>query len=157
MVNRAGWEIATADLLARSRSTAYTVTVIAVDIDNFKQINDTDGHLRRRAPDPLRGALARSGAPHCGPGQAQRRRVRLLHRRPCGTGAGRGGAVRRRGPPARSGHERRHRIAQWRDRRHRRAACRRPLGHQAHKASRHAYGCGARRSRTHGVAVACRR
>ena len=45
LLNRAGWEIATVDLLARSRSPAATVTVIALDIDNFKRINDTDGHV----------------------------------------------------------------------------------------------------------------
>ncbi|MDD4868871.1 MAG: GGDEF domain-containing protein, partial [Mycobacterium sp.] len=33
------------DLLARSRARAVTVTVVAVDIDNFKQINDAEGHL----------------------------------------------------------------------------------------------------------------
>ncbi len=45
LLNRAGWEIATADLLARSRSPGATVTVVALDIDNFKRINDTDGHV----------------------------------------------------------------------------------------------------------------
>jgi diguanylate cyclase (GGDEF)-like protein len=45
LLNRSGWEIATADLLARCRSATATITVIALDIDNFKQINDSDGHL----------------------------------------------------------------------------------------------------------------
>ena len=45
LLNRAGWEIATTDLLARSRSAAVTVTVIAMDIDNFKTLNDTEGHV----------------------------------------------------------------------------------------------------------------
>jgi diguanylate cyclase (GGDEF)-like protein len=45
LLNRAGWELATADLLARSRSADRTVTVIVLDIDDFKQINDSRGHL----------------------------------------------------------------------------------------------------------------
>jgi diguanylate cyclase (GGDEF)-like protein len=45
LLNRAGWEIATVDLLARSRSRAATITVIALDIDNLKQLNDIEGHL----------------------------------------------------------------------------------------------------------------
>ncbi|MGW0163487.1 GGDEF domain-containing protein [Mycobacterium sp. NPDC003323] len=41
-LNRAGWEIATADLIAQTRSTP--VTVIALDIDGLKNLNDTHGH-----------------------------------------------------------------------------------------------------------------
>jgi diguanylate cyclase (GGDEF)-like protein len=44
LLNRAGWEIATANLLTRSRSTEFTITVLALDIDHFKRINDTRGH-----------------------------------------------------------------------------------------------------------------
>src|SRR6202034_899935 len=45
LLNRAGWEIATVDLLAWSRSKAATITVITLDIDNLKQLNDIEGHL----------------------------------------------------------------------------------------------------------------
>ena len=44
LLNRAGWEIATADLMARRRSEAGTVTVVVLDIDNLKHLNDTYGH-----------------------------------------------------------------------------------------------------------------
>ncbi|TGD89959.1 GGDEF domain-containing protein [Mycolicibacterium sp. CH28] len=45
LLNRAGWEIATRDLLARRRSPKSTVTVVVMDLDGFKQLNDTLGHL----------------------------------------------------------------------------------------------------------------
>jgi diguanylate cyclase (GGDEF)-like protein len=43
LLNRAGWEIATSTLLSRCR-TAVPVTVIALDIDGLKSLNDTYGH-----------------------------------------------------------------------------------------------------------------
>lgn len=45
LLNRAGWEIATRNLLARWRSPTSTISVIIMDLDGFKQINDTLGHL----------------------------------------------------------------------------------------------------------------
>lgn len=44
LLNRAGWEIATAEMLAGRRSPSEAVTVIALDIDNLKHLNDTYGH-----------------------------------------------------------------------------------------------------------------
>jgi diguanylate cyclase (GGDEF)-like protein len=44
VLNRAGWEIATAELAARSRTATVSVTVIALDIDGLKTFNDTYGH-----------------------------------------------------------------------------------------------------------------
>jgi diguanylate cyclase (GGDEF)-like protein len=77
LLNRAGWEMGTADLLARCRSASQSVAVIALDIDGLKTLNDTYGHLagdrhiagyarqwRRLAP---RGAvLARLGGDEFG-------------------------------------------------------------------------------------------
>lgn len=45
LLNRAGWEIATRDLLARWRSPKSTISVVVMDLDGFKQLNDTKGHL----------------------------------------------------------------------------------------------------------------
>ncbi|HKP42067.1 GGDEF domain-containing protein [Mycobacterium sp.] len=72
LLNRAGWEIATTDLLARSRAAAATVTVVALDIDGLKSLNDTYGHQAgdRRITEyahhwaqavPRRAVLARLG------------------------------------------------------------------------------------------------
>jgi diguanylate cyclase (GGDEF)-like protein len=44
LLNRAGWEIGTTDLLTRSRAARGSVTVIALDIDGLKSLNDTYGH-----------------------------------------------------------------------------------------------------------------
>lgn len=43
LLNRAGWEIATADLLAARRAPS-PITVVALDIDDLKGLNDTQGH-----------------------------------------------------------------------------------------------------------------
>ncbi|WP_099021985.1 GGDEF domain-containing protein [Mycolicibacterium palauense] len=44
LLNRAGWELGTAELLSRFRAGSATVTVIALDINNLKTLNDTFGH-----------------------------------------------------------------------------------------------------------------
>lgn len=44
LLNRAGWEIGTTDVLARHRTRPVPVTVVALDIDGLKNLNDTYGH-----------------------------------------------------------------------------------------------------------------
>jgi diguanylate cyclase (GGDEF)-like protein len=44
LLNRAGWEIATTDVWSRSRTSPRPVTVVALDIDGLKRLNDTFGH-----------------------------------------------------------------------------------------------------------------
>lgn len=44
VLNRVGWEISTAELVGRSRATPMAITVIALDIDGLKALNDTYGH-----------------------------------------------------------------------------------------------------------------
>jgi diguanylate cyclase (GGDEF)-like protein len=72
LLNRAGWEIGTSDLLRRFRATPVSVTVVALDIDGLKGLNDTYGHRAgdRRITDyahhwrqaaPQRAVLARLG------------------------------------------------------------------------------------------------
>jgi len=72
LLNRAGWEIGTGDLLARARAASSPVTVVAIDIDGLKALNDSYGHQAgdrriveyahswRRAA-PRRAVLARMG------------------------------------------------------------------------------------------------
>ncbi|GAB7067423.1 GGDEF domain-containing protein [Mycobacterium hodleri] len=72
LLNRAGWEIGTADVLARARTASSPVTVVAIDIDGLKALNDSYGHQagdRRiveyahswRRSAPRRAVLARMG------------------------------------------------------------------------------------------------
>lgn len=44
LLNRAGWEIGTTDLMTRFRAAPVSVTVVALDIDGLKSLNDTYGH-----------------------------------------------------------------------------------------------------------------
>jgi hypothetical protein len=83
LLNRAGWEIATNELMARSRSESLTVTVITLDLDGFKQLNDTYGHVA--GDDHLIGRaqlLGDSRSSRCSAGQTGWRRIRRLYRRP---------------------------------------------------------------------------
>lgn len=44
LFNRAGWDIGTADLIARAKTMDELVAVIVLDVDGLKNINDTYGH-----------------------------------------------------------------------------------------------------------------
>lgn len=77
LLNRAGWEIGTTDLLTRSRGAGVSVTVVALDIDGLKSLNDTYGHQAgdRRITDyanhwrkaaPRNAVLARLGGDEFG-------------------------------------------------------------------------------------------
>jgi diguanylate cyclase (GGDEF)-like protein len=72
LLNRAGWEIGASDLLTSLKAADSSVTVIALDIDGLKRLNDTYGHQagdRRiqeyadqwRKAAPRRAVLARLG------------------------------------------------------------------------------------------------
>ncbi|MCK5752872.1 MAG: GGDEF domain-containing protein, partial [Mycobacterium sp.] len=72
LLNRAGWEVGTTALLKRFQSDPVTVTVVALDIDGLKALNDNYGHLAgdRRITEyadhwthalPRDGVLARLG------------------------------------------------------------------------------------------------
>jgi len=72
LFNRAGWDLGTADLIARTKKTHDPVTVIVMDVDGLKHINDTLGHqagddllvdhaARWRGLVPRRAVLARLG------------------------------------------------------------------------------------------------
>jgi diguanylate cyclase (GGDEF)-like protein len=81
LLNRAGWEIGTTDLMRRARTTSAAVTVVALDIDGLKSLNDTYGHQAgdrriteyaqhwRRAA-PRRAVVARLGGDEFAVGMA---------------------------------------------------------------------------------------
>lgn len=72
LFNRAGWDIGTADLIARTKNMREPVAVVVLDVDGLKLINDTRGHqagddllvdyaARWRRLVPRRAVLARLG------------------------------------------------------------------------------------------------
>jgi len=44
LFNRAGWDIGTAEMIARTKKIDEPVAVVVLDVDGLKQINDTFGH-----------------------------------------------------------------------------------------------------------------
>jgi PAS domain S-box-containing protein len=77
--------------IARRRANGTGVALLYLDMDRFKEVNDTFGHCRRRPR--ARGAHRAPDAHRCRGGRARpprRRRVRAVHRRPAAEADNRG-------------------------------------------------------------------
>ena len=99
LANRALFRDRLDQALARSARTREPLAVLLVDLDGFKQVNDSLGHDagdRLLAPVAERFVSGRAAERHAGP--AGRRRVRAAARGRRRAGGDRGGAAAARAP-----------------------------------------------------------